>query len=549
MDRRATLATLLGKKQVVAPQQLNNAGLDPYTGPWDFEQAAHLLRRATFGPTYALIKKAIDLGLEGTIDKLFEDQPLPNPPTNYYYEEDPNVPIGATWIDAPYSRTANYRQYRNRSFQAWILDLILKEELSIREKLSLFWHNHFAISNINDPRFLYRHITLLRTYAWGNFRNLIKEVTIDPSMLRFLNGNQNTRRAPNENYARELLELFTIGKGDLAGPGDYTTYTEEDVVQIARILTGWRDRGYNTTNPEVSIGAFFRPNQHDTGDKQLSERFDKVIISDAGENEYLNLIDIIFSKDEVARFISRKLYRWFIYYKIDADTEANVIEPMAQLIIDNDYEIKPAIVALLKSEHFFDILNVGPMIKNPLDFTYSTLKLFDITLPEESERKNDVLRRMFNIPRNMEMVYFNPPDVAGWKAYYQEPAFYRIWINSTTLPVRMNFTDRLANRGYNYQGFRVKLDPIKFLETIDDPLDPNAVIEEFSKILHPQSLTEGQKKALKEVLIPGLPDYEWTAEYGSYLDDPENSELAMSIENKLRELLQIMMSLPEFYLS
>ena len=557
MDRRATLATFLGKSSKVttveksvalAPTKVNTS-LEAYTGPWEFEQASHLLRRTMFGATYAQFKEAVEMGLDNTINQLFADLPLPGPPLNYNYEEDPNVPLGQTWIEAPYSATVNLRAYRNRSLRAWTYLQMYEEGISLREKMTLFWHNHFAINNVNDPKFLYRYITLLRSSAWGNFRQLVKDITIDPTMLRFLNGNQNTEAAPNENYARELLELFTIGKGDLAGPGDYTNYTEDDVIQIARVLTGWRDIGFNTIDPEIELGSFFRPFRHDTGEKQLSHRFDNVVITDMGDQEYAHLIDIIFQKEEVARFICRKLYRWFVYYAIDDEVEANIIEPMAQILIENDYEIQPALEALLKSEHFFDILNLGPMIKHPIDFTFSLMKQFEVDIPDGLNGRYNVLYRISLLVALMEMEYFNLPTVAGWKAYYQEPGFYRIWINATTLQNRMAFSERLSTNGYSLSGMRIIIDPLKFIATIDNALNPANVVEEFSKILHPQPLTDGQKLALKDILIPGLPDYEWTVEYSEYLADPDNSDLADAISAKLQGLINVMVSMAEFYLS
>ncbi|MDX1942845.1 MAG: DUF1800 domain-containing protein, partial [Saprospiraceae bacterium] len=533
MDRRTTIATLIGKGRTrklfaqlnVAPQSPPEGTLAPYTGAWGYEQAAHLLRRAMFGPTYAQIKDVVTNGMAATVSELLQDLPMPAPPVNPNFADDPSVPIGATWIDAPYSTQVNVRNYRNQSLRAWTLGLLLTEGISIREKMTLFWHNHFSINvmNINDPKFFYKYVTTLRTYGLGNFRNLVKAITIDPSMLRFLNGNQNTKNAPNENYARELMELFTLGKGELAGPGDYTTFTEHDVIEMARVLTGWRDRGHYTNNVAVPVESYFLPNQHDTGSKQLSHRFNNVIINNLGDQEYAHLVDIIFQKPEVARFISRKLYRWFVYYEIDAATEQDVIEPMAQLLISNNYEIKPAIEALLKSEHFYNVLNFGPMIKNPLDFMVSAFKQTEVTFPPDLARRYNAWFQLFRQTALMQMEYYNPPDVAGWKAYYQEPSFYRVWINASTLPHRMTLTNTLAGNGYNYGGFRVKIDTLKFIKTLDDPYDPNHVVEGFAKILFPQPLIAEQIAALKEVLIPGLPDYEWGVEYTDYESDPNNA--------------------------
>ncbi len=561
MDRRATLAALFGAKgsranlkagqhtSALKPSLGLTSGLEPYAGPWGYDEAAHLLRRSMFGPSRTQIEQAYSQGLYPTLAQLFADHPQPAPPVNPSFANDPNVPVGETWINAPYSTDVNLTPYRAQSIRAWTMELLRTEGVSLREKMTLFWHNHFAVSNVNDPKFNYKHISLLRSFAWGNFRELIKQITIDPAMLRFLNGNQNTNVAPNENYARELLELFTIGKGPQVGPGDYTNYTEQDVVQMARVLTGWRDRGFNTTNPDQAVTSIFLAGQHDTGVKELSHRFDNITISNMGNQEYAHLIDIIFEKDEVARFICRKLYRWFVYYVIDDNAEANVIQPMAQILIDNNYEIKPALEALLGSAHFYDILNVGPMIKNPLDFSISALKQLAVPFPATLAQRYTLHFRIFQAIIPMDMEYFNPPSVAGWKAYYQEPLFYRSWINATTLQTRMGYTNLLTGDGVGQGQLRARIDPLIAITLLPDPYEPNAVIEGFAQLLFPQPITDSQKAALKEVLLPGLPDYVWTSEYAAYEANPNDPVYADAVEVKLRSLLQVMLSMPEFYLS
>ncbi|MEL6637926.1 MAG: DUF1800 family protein [Bacteroidota bacterium] len=309
MDRRSTIATLLGRKRVPSPAtQSLSAGLEPYNGPWELAQAGHLLRRTTYCAHYENLQLSVQQGLDATLAELLADRPAPEPPLNHFFANDPNVPVGETWVNAPYSATENYIPYRNNSLYGWTGQLLLTEGISVREKMVLFWHNHFVTGGINEPRFIYDYSRTLREYALGNFREFTKAMTINPLMLRYLNGNQNTAEAPNENYSRELLELFTIGKGEPAGPGDYTTFTEDDVVQMARVLTGWRDTGFYDLagNPVDSV---FRAFRHDNGTKQLSHRFGNAVISNGGEGEFRTLIDIIFQQPEVARFISRKLYR------------------------------------------------------------------------------------------------------------------------------------------------------------------------------------------------------------------------------------------------
>ena len=561
MDRRTTLATFFGKQNKSLKSDLENkifqkgeriattSGLDPYTGPWEYEQAAHLLRRTTFGPTYTRIKDALQNGMDNVVSQLLTVQPLPAPPLNYDNDEDPNVAIGETWIDAPYLQTVNLTGYRRRSLAGWTVSLMLNEGISITEKMVLFWHNHFVTGDINDPKFVYKYITLLRENALGNFKDFVKKVTIDPAMLRYLNGNENTKTAPNENYARELMELFTLGKGALAGPGDYTTYTEDDVVAVAKVLTGWRDVAYFTQefNP---ISSVFIPNRHDTDPKQLSNRFDNVIITNNNELEYADLIDIIFLKDEVSKFICRKLYRWFVYYKIDDDTELNVIAPMAQILVDNNFEITPVLEALLKSEHFYDTENYGCMIKNPMDFSMALVNQFEVEVPNDLFLQYRTWLSLFEIPAILQMQYYGPPSVAGWKAYYQEPSYYQIWVNSVTLPFRAQFAGLMLTTGINIPGSDDPvIDVLAFVDSIDDPFNVNSVIDEFVKILFSKDIDQNQKDYLKEVLIPGLPDFEWNVEYSEYASDPGNETAANSVRNKLVNLLFAMLTMPEYHLS
>lgn len=548
MDRRTAFTTLFNAPKASMPN-LVVTGLEPYTGAWDFAAAAHLLRRATFSPNKAMIQTALDQGLDATIAQLFSDNSLPEPPLYYDTNEDPNAGLGQTWINAPLQEDINLAPNRKRSQRAWTIGLILNEGISIKEKLYLFWINHFAIRGVNDPRVVHEYSSLIRSSAWGNIRQLLKDITINHAMLRFLNGNTNRVGNPNENYARELLELFTIGKGPIAGPGDYTNYTEEDVVAMARVLTGWRTRGYNSTNADVNPESYFQANRHDTGEKQLSHRFDNIVIQDQGEQEYSALIDVIFSKDEVARHLCRKLYRWFIYYDISESAEQEVIQPLAQMLIDNDYELQPVLATLLSSTHFFDMLNVGPMIKNPMAFVIGLFKEQHLSISDDEASKQAAYNSIYIRTRNIGMDYYDVPQVAGWKAYYQSPSYYRNWINSTSLQARNEVANRMATNGYTANGERFKLDHLSFVASLDDATDPNAMIAEIVQLLLPQPLHASQLAALKEVLIPGLPDFEWTVEYGAHIALPEDEDLRDAVESKLENLFTAIFSMAEYQLS
>ncbi len=548
MDRRSTIATLLGRKKATAQKAATAvAGLEPYTGSWEQEQAAHLLRRTTYCANYENINEAVANGLDATLDQILADKPMPEPPLNHFYILDPNVPVGQTWIDAPYSAGINFTNYRYRSMVGWTIQQMMTDGISIREKMTLFWHNHFVTGDIREAKYIYRYSTLLRQFATGNFREFTKQITIDPLMLRYLNGNQNTKNAPNENYARELLELFTVGKGELAGPGDYTTFTEQDVLEIAKVLTGWRDVGFfNITG--IPIETIFRTNQHDTTTKQLSHRFGNATISSDGEQETFTLIDIIFEQAAVARYICKKLYRYFVYYEISEETEMDFIEPMAQLLIDNDYEIKPVLEALFKSAHFYEKIRVGCMIKNPLDFVVTSLNQFKIPALSTLLARYELGVGIAQFSAAQLMEYYNPPSVAGWPAYYQEPSFYQLWINSVSLPERMAYTVGLVSPGYTIDSETVIIDPLALVDSLQNPSNAEAMITEVSILLFPLGISEEQRDYLKEVLLVGLPDSVWQEEYLNYSLDKTNETLAAPVRSKLQLLLATMLTMPEYLL-
>jgi len=529
------------------------SGLTPYTGEWTQQEAGHLLGRATFGTSYSMLTEAANLGLEATLDRLLEDLPLPAPPvvTNAI----DNQPIGVTWVDKPYpengAEAIRIRAIRSQSFHAWSANQLMESGFQAREMMTLFWHNHFAINVINDPRLSYRYITTLRGQAFGDFRQLVKDVTIDPHMLGFLNGSQNTAQAPNENYARELLELFTIGKGPQVGANDYTNYTEQDVVAIAKSLTGWRSINRATAEGD-ELDSVFTANRHDRSTVTLSHRFANQSIASSGEDTYKDVVDLILAEDEVARFIVRKLYRWFVYYEITPEAEAEVIEPLATLFRESDYQIKPTLRALLSSEHFFDVLSQGPMIKHPIAFTVGMLRNFEVdtTQANESDRQA-VGAAVYRFLADMEMAYFVLPNVAGWRAYYQEPLFYRDWINSATLPRRLELTNLLMNQGIRIRGVREPLETnlLAITNRFPAPASLWPMIESWVSLLFPRPVPQEQLEYIKDILLPGLPDTQWAVEYAEYIANPNDQAIINALEQSLRRMVLSMTEMPEYQLS
>ncbi|MEJ7660732.1 MAG: DUF1800 family protein [Hymenobacter sp.] len=291
---------------------------------------------------------------------------------------------------------------------------------------------------------------LLRRHALGNIRQLAKDVTINPAMLRYLNGNQSTSGAPNENYGRELLELFTLGKGPLIGAGNYTTYTEADVQAAARVLTGWRDNATTAT-------GYFTASRHDATTKQFSAAFGNAKIAPNGATEYQDLIDLIFKQPSTAAFLVRKLYRWFVYYVIDDQIESNIIQPLAALLVQSNFEVAPVLRQLLGSAHFFDAASVGCLIKSPLVFTVGVARQLELALPPPPTQWRSTACGTTSTHWAMcsEQALGDPPNVAGWAAYYQTPQFHELWINSVTLPRRQ--PDHRPAPGPRFQPQRLRL--------------------------------------------------------------------------------------------
>ncbi len=524
---------------------LSSSGLEPYSGPWGFDQAAHLLRRTMFGATHADIKSILGGGsASAAVDRLLAPKPTPGAPkiVKGTAEQD--------WVNGPY--VAGDDNLQMTYCLSWWVSLMLQQEISIVEKMTLFWHNHFSCAyvTVKDARYMYRQNSLLRSSALLNYKTLVRDITLDPAMLRYLNGSTNTKAAPNENYGRELQELFTIGKGPEIAPGNYTNYTEADVKAAARVLTGWSD---DTTN----IKAKFNAGAHDLSNKAFSAAYGNTVIQggtgeEGAGRELDDLLDMILSQEATARYIVRKIYRWFVDYVVDANVEQNVIGPLADLFRSSNFEIRPVLSTLLNSAHFFDQARYGCVIKNPIDLVIGTFRVLpvpDATAPTV-QKQNWVNRTLRRTAATMQMDLMNPPNVAGWPAYWQEPVYHEMWINADTLQKRVKLVQDLSTDGFQMDEAYGKalIDVMEFFKHVSDPSDPNALITETARLLFPVPLTDAQRTQLNDVLLPGLPDYEWTVEWNAWVDNPTDANRKL-IEDKLRALLRFMLAMPEYQLS
>ncbi len=280
----------------------------------------------------------------------------------------------------------------------WVLRMADPKESALLEKMCLFWHGHFACRS-KLPGLARKQLNTIRAHALGNFRELVLGIAKDGSMIRYLNNQQNKKRKPNENFAREVMELFTIGREN---------YTEQDVKEAARAFTGW---GTNV------MGDYkFKKRHHDFGEKTFMGK--------TGKWNGDDILDIILEKKETAEFIVRKAYRFFVNEKVD---ERNV-QYLAQVFYDSNYDIEKLMRSIFESKWFYDKKNVGVKIKSPLELMAGMIRTFEV------EIKNPL--SLIFVEKALGQVLFNPPNVAGW-------AGGKSWIDNSTLMLRLNLANVL----------------------------------------------------------------------------------------------------------
>ena len=357
--------------------------LQRYDGPFGRRQAAHLLRRGGFGGTPTEIDAAAARGARGAVDALFHPQTAD--------VEFANFPDTAALYD-PKVRVA--------TAQMWWLDRMLRTQHPLAEKMAFFWHGHFATSIRKVPaQLMVAQIDLFRQMGLGNFRSLLLAVSKDPAMLVWLDNRANNKAHPNENYAREIMELFALGLGN---------YTEDDIKNAARAFTGW--------TLDKNLAFVFNPRAHDDDPKTFLGR--------SGDLTGEDVVATIVQQPVHQRFICRKLLEYFVY----SDPEPELIDALSQTYALSGFDIAQTVATIFRSNVFFSPRAYRALPKSPVEFVIGTLRFMDVrAVPKDTP---------YWLAR-MGQDLLAPPTVKGWDG---GPT----WINTTTLLARLNYVNRIV---------------------------------------------------------------------------------------------------------
>ncbi len=472
--------------------------------PFDYTKAAHLLNRAGFGGTPAEIERVMKLGPRNAVDWLLD---FPDAPADELSQDDvPNMSAvdGYPTSFREYrklleSKTREERMALQQQFQAanreavretraWWMRRMAYGPFPLQEKLTFFWHGHFTTS-AQDERsamLIWNQNETLRRFAAGNFRAFTHNISRDPAMLDYLNNSQNKKGRPNENYARELMELFTLGIGH---------YTEADIKEAARAFTGWAHEGDEYV---------FRKYDHDFDEKTF---FGK-----RGNWDGSDVIEIILSRKRCSEYIAARLWSYFVADPVDE----SLAEALGETMYSAKYDLRPVLRQIFTSKGFYDPKVIGSQIKSPIQLVIGTIRQLDLEMPSVGALQN-ALTQMGQVP-------LAPPNVKGWPGG-------RTWINTTTLFVRYNTALWLTGGEVPAATGRKMLDrvmkrngQVNFNPAAGEN-DVDAVVNAWTSKLIQRPVGDKQKKVLAEALA-GKPNR----------------------EENVRRMVQLIVSMPEYQL-
>lgn len=457
------------------------------------KQLQHLYWRAGFGISSAELKSVSTLPKNKIIDRLFSESKQSTP-----LSMDLSV-LKKDKKELTKEEKKQFRKIQNQKMhelnQLWIKQLIDTNQL-LREKIVLFFHNHFAV-RLKSPRACLHLNNVIRTHALGNFGEMLMEVSKSPAMLLFLNNKQNRKNSPNENFAREVMELFTLGRDN--------KYTEKDIKEAARAFTGWN---FDKTGTFV-----FKKAHHDFGLK--------TVLGKTGEFKGEDVINILLEEKQTARFISEKIYTYFV----NDIPDKNHIEELTDTFYNSNYDLEKLFRKLFSSDWFYASKNIGVKIKSPIELITGLSRQFYVTYTDP--------KVILYLQRKLNQTLFYPPNVAGWPGG-------KHWIDNSTLMLRLKLASVILNKGviqWHDKGDMPEdtLMKMKFNKTIKSQIEKKVkATPNWQKFL--SGLEQKDKKALIDFIIqPKLS--EGAATVISQLDETNTKHLIIEL-----------LSLPEYQL-
>jgi hypothetical protein len=446
--------------------------------PWDLQKVGHLYRRAAFGATWEQLQAGLRAGPDQAIDSL-----LKGGENQQEFDR----------LTAPLAHSIG-RVNNGPQASAWWLYRIVYGPHPLREKLTLFWHNHFATSNakVQNAGFILRQYALLQRHALGSFRRLCQEISIDPAMLIWLDARLSKKGMPNENYARELMELFTLGIGN---------YTETDIREAARAFTGWEIQG--------AKDVVLNREQHDDEDK--------TVLGKKGNWESGDIVRICLEQPAAPIFIVRKLYRFLISESQPPTSE--LLEPLARQYRESDFDTGALVATMLRSNHFFSLAVYRAMVKSPVDFALSIVRGL-----EGRPSTIALARCLLDLGQNL----FYPPSVKGWDGGSS-------WLNGQTLLSRNNLA--LALTSTEDARFGKRADPAVVIKKQGIQSEAEAIDFWLRLFLQGDVPAESRKR---------LVDYEKQSASAKYPFFWSADDIT---SHRARALCHLVLTLPEFQLA
>ena len=545
------------------------ASLNQNTNVLGVRNARHLLRRASFVYTKTLIDQYALLTPNQALNLLLTTSPLV---VQFPFDPLPTTAPDGFWTESTASATSFTGQARKNTMVGgwWWYNAINSPNL--KYKMSHFLSTCFTVesSGSGTATEFYDYIRLLMFYSYGNYKTLAKKMTLNNSMLFYLNNTANSKIAPNENYAREFFELFTIGKGPQIGVGDYTNYTEADIVQAARVLTGFRRvSARNVIDSDTMIPKGYNQfSTHHTSPKTFSSAFNNTIITaattDVGmDTELNNFVNMVFNQQATAKNICRKMYIYFVKGTITPEVETDIIAPLAQDFYNSGYEIAPIIRKLLESQHFYDLDDfdatnetIGGIIKSPLQQISEVCTYLQATIsnPNIDIDRYNYYYKFWNLfaynsfLSGANMILFNPENVAGHPAYYQAPDFDKSWISASTLIARYRLGESLLDGKNRISGNTTIITQInistviKTSNIISVANDPYILTSELCNALFAQIPDANRvNHFMNSFLLQGYANYYWTNVWNEYLTTGVNTV----VESRLKLLVTNILRAPE----